>query len=227
MGAARGADYLEAEAAPLRLHRPGLRIVELGAGVGWLSLVLAANLPAAARVLATEQAAGHAWLQANVARNAHLPLTALRTCVCDWSAFASSGSGHARDGGSSGSSSSGGGSDADAAADAAAAELQGPWDVVLGSDLVYNEAGVRQLPRALAALAHPETTVLYAHTKRRFEHMDGDFFAALADAGLVWREVREAWAPPPPPSPPAFESLFPDMRLAVFRISLAAVPVVV
>lgn len=95
---------------------------------------------------------------------------------------------------------------------------RGRWDFIVGSDLVYNEDGCQLLPRVFAQLSTPETVILYAHTKRRFEMLDSDFFQNLELEGLVVEEVRERWAPATPPSPPAFASLFPDMRIAVFRI---------
>lgn len=95
---------------------------------------------------------------------------------------------------------------------------RGRWDFIVGSDLVYSEDGCRLLPRVLAQLSSPETVILYAHTKRRFEMLDSDFFQHLELEGLVVEEVKERWAPAAPPSPPPFASLFPDMRIAVFRI---------
>jgi hypothetical protein len=50
--------------------------------------------------------------------------------------------------------------------------------------------------------------------------MDMDFFAALEAAGLSCEEVREPGAPSPPPSPVPYAELFPDKRIAVFRITL-------
>lgn len=93
------------------------------------------------------------------------------------------------------------------------------WDFIVGSDLVYNEEGCRLLPRVLAQLAQPGTVILYAHTKRRFEMLDADFFGNLRKEGLAVEEVKERWAPEAPSSPPPFESVFPDMRIAVFRIA--------
>lgn len=49
--------------------------------------------------------------------------------------------------------------------DGAVASLRGQhWDLILGSDLLYHEAGVRALPSVLMALATAQTTILYAHT---------------------------------------------------------------
>lgn len=110
------------------------------------------------------------------------------------------------------------------------------WDIVVGSDLVYNSAGVAALPALLASLLEPpipqlqqqhqerqhQTVFYYAHTKRRFEAADADFLDALAVHGLHCEEVFASEQPPPPPSPPPFSSLFPEMRIAVYRITRIA-----
>lgn len=304
------ADYLEAVADTIGLTRPGVSILELGSGVGFVSMCLAANLPHASRITATEQAEGGAveWLLSNISQNSHLNLRHLHVSVCDWNSFAicdtdkvnghramplteencqtqdSEGANVREDGdcwGMQGQQwddtglapercfrSGKGSKDGLAAhsrslceeeqfaarANPSAAErtcnaaygdavsskeillgdntvsetkrgapMDRPctsqsWDFIFGSDLVYNEAGCELLPRTLAALASEQTQVLYAHTKRRFEMLDCDFFANLLAAGLEYEEVREPWAASPPPSPPAFTSLFPEMRIAVFRI---------
>lgn len=49
------------------------------------------------------------------------------------------------------------------------------WDVIVGSDLIYNDAGARALPRVLATLMRPgdasanqrQPVCFYAHTKHR------------------------------------------------------------
>lgn len=154
--------------------------------------------------------------------------------------------------------------------------LSTPWDVIIGSDLVYNKAGVKGLPRVLAALmkqcAPASSTIrccgcsraagqlpssrcscskvvttaaaaldtscsssscslqhqqhrpvfYYAHTKHRFDAYDVELFAELEDLGLTVEEVIEDGEELPPPSPPPFSSLYPDMRCAVFKISRTA-----
>ncbi|PNW73462.1 hypothetical protein CHLRE_14g632839v5 [Chlamydomonas reinhardtii] len=93
------------------------------------------------------------------------------------------------------------------------------WDLIIGSDLVYNEVGAVYLPRVLRALSRPgHTRVLYAHTKHRFDTWDMRFYEELAAQGLSLAEVWETGAPSPPPSPPPLTELFPDMRVAVFQI---------
>jgi hypothetical protein len=66
-------DYLEAEQAVLGLRRSGLRVLELGAGCGWLGLTVAHNLTGCS-VLLTEQQTGGAveHLLENIAVNRHL-----------------------------------------------------------------------------------------------------------------------------------------------------------
>lgn len=87
---------------------------------------------------------------------------------------------------------------------------------------MYNEEGCGLLPHTIAALASKGTQIFYAHTKRRFEMLDHDFFSALDKAGLSHEEVAEPWACRPPESPTAFSSLFPEMRIAVYRITVKA-----
>jgi len=48
--------------------------------------------------------------------------------------------------------------------------------------------------------------------------MDVLLFERLEAEGLTVQEVVETGQQLPPPSPPPFTSLFPDMRCAVFKI---------
>lgn len=52
--------------------------------------------------------------------------------------------------------------------------------------------------------------------------MDVTLFERLEAEGLAVEEVCEAGCELQPPSPPPFSSLFPDMRIAVFKIYKAA-----
>jgi hypothetical protein len=70
-----------------------------------------------------------------------------------------------------------------------------------------------------------ETVMYYAHTKHRFDAMDVDLFEQLEGLGLCVQEVVEAGQQLPPPSPPPFSSLYPEMRCAVFKISRRAAAV--
>lgn len=208
--AVRLGDFLEAQGVKLGLTRQGVRILELGSGIGWLGMLLACNLQDAKAVVCTEQAAGGAmdWLNYNIKCNHHLPLARLQTSVCDWRSydnrFIASGDNSAPD--------------ASAASSNKALDAE-VWDFVLGSDLVYNEEGAQLLPKVLAKFSGSDTTILYCHTKRRFEHLDVELMHNLQMAGFTVQEVTEPWAPSPPASPEPFSELFPDMRLAILLLS--------
>ncbi|PRW57925.1 Nicotinamide N-methyltransferase-like [Chlorella sorokiniana] len=259
--ARRLAAYLSAAAGELGLRRPGLRLLELGSGTGWLGANVARNMPEAALVVLTEQPDGLAHLRRNVALNSArgLPVGHVRVQSCDWRAYgpeAAAGSGGKQDSvAGCGSSAAGGSGDGPAAAEgkAAAAAAAGaaaagvdpaapapaltsaeeqqkeeldlaavPWDFIIGSDLIYNEIGSRCLPRVLAALARPQTQVLYCHTKHRFDLLDMEFLEQLEACGLCCEEVWEPGVPPPPQSPPLRfppTDLFPEQRIAVYRIT--------
>lgn len=172
----------------LLFAQPAQRILELGSGTGWLGMTLAQNLPAQ-MIWLTETVDDHAlvWLQQQVDRNrdAGRSLPNLEVRACDWSWFARPGessAGHAAEGVGSG--------------DGAAATLRAEhWDLILGSDLLYHEIGVRSLPRVLSALSTPRTRIFYAHTMYRFENFDRDFFSELLKVGLQYRRVWPTLAP--------------------------------
>lgn len=81
---------------------------------------------------------------------------------------------------------------------------------------------MKLLPQVIRAHMHSHTKVFYAHTKRRFEHYDVDFFENLRAQGLLVEEVREAGVESPPPSPPPFTDLFGDMRIAIYEMAVAS-----
>ncbi|EFJ39977.1 hypothetical protein VOLCADRAFT_100272 [Volvox carteri f. nagariensis] len=396
--ARRLCSFLEEVGPDLGLFRPGLKVLELGAGLGWLGMTLARNLPAAEVVVLTEQEEGRGldWLRHNLALNTHLPgMRVVRAEPCDWRQYydraqragstddfqrpllqvqdqdrldldldlnsqstpreggpdqetwsegvaTAGGGGGGTSGGNgvvAGYVNRGGAASRDAAgsyccgegiasASASAAGGSGSggggggcclhalqWDLILGSDLVYNSVGAECLPRThkgphppwmqprvMRALAGPDTRILYCHTKHRFDTHDMQcpisgfsdvpygyfppihthegkttklpspdsnaaaataelwvswevvygnggqppssrpppgqrikffqlisrlplsthFFSELALCGLDCREVREPNVPTPPPSPPPLTELFPEMRIAVYDIGLAA-----
>ena len=222
-----------------RLRRRGVRVLELGAGCGWLGLCLARALPEAGLVVLTEQA-GPALrhTQRNVAANRD---GRVATAELDWGvALAHPGRPvrvaprrlRWKDGGKERAAEEGpgaGGSSYEFVPDGGEVS---EFDVVLGSDLVYNEEGMRALPRLLATLlaASPACLCLYAHTKRRFETLDVDFYNELADAGLRVTELEAPGAPPRPASPPPLlerleagdlDATFPPKRVAVLHIERA------
>eukprot|EP01062_Namystynia_karyoxenos_P039490 TRINITY_DN28689_c0_g1_i2.p1 TRINITY_DN28689_c0_g1~~TRINITY_DN28689_c0_g1_i2.p1 ORF type:complete len:243 (+),score=65.60 TRINITY_DN28689_c0_g1_i2:82-810(+) len=186
------ADFLDEMARPLQLFPEGATVLELGSGAGWLGLTVGRNAPGC-RVVLTEQAAGGAldWLRHNIekGRQQGLPLDGVEAAECDWT-------------------------QAGAPGQPAQGLLAQHWDVVLGSDLVYDEAGVEMLPRVLRAVIGPATRCFYAHTRHRLEHLDMRFLTRVEREGLAVREVWAPSAPSPPPSPEPLAELFPEMRAA-------------
>ena len=184
------------------------RALELGSGNGWLGMALVRERERSGvgEMVMTERARGGAleWLRRRVEANAAWTRDGSGAIACkalDWVEFA-------RD------EADGGDDDGEFAG----------FDAIFGSDLVYDRDGVEALPRVVAALLrrNPGAEFWYAHTKHRYDGMDEDFFAEIERCGLSREEVREDGVPTPPPSPPPFESLFPDQRIAVYRISLDA-----
>ena len=192
----RLAEYLAAATVELDLSHPGLRIIELGSGTGWLGATVARNCPSAALVCLTEQEEGVPWLQHNIELNRQrgLGLANVRVQACDWRHVAAAGGGGSGGNQQPASPPAAAGSAAAVAAadgdDPPPIDLQGTaWDLCLGSDLIYNEVGSTCLPRVLAALAGPSTHILYCHTKHRFDLLDLEFFQNLEACCLVCQEV--------------------------------------
>ena len=96
------------------------------------------------------------------------------------------------------------------------------WDVLVGSDLVYDDDGVRYLPRVVRHFLRNNEPAyfLYAHTKYRYELRDMALWREFHECGLDVEEVREDGAPSPPSSPEPLTQLFPEKRIAVLRITL-------
>lgn len=211
--AGRMASFLEAEAAALGLSVPGVSILELGAGLGWLGMVCARNIPGAACVCLTEQEEGRGveWLAHNVALNPALPN--LLVLPCDWNDYC------VREGGAATTISRSREDSEQPPVGPVCPSTGRPWDFVIGSDLIYTEGGSEALPQALRGVATPgHTRILYCHTKHRFDHLDILLVEGLHRWGLGWEEVREAGVPTPPPSPPPLTELFPEKRIGVFSI---------
>eukprot|EP00039_Didymoeca_costata_P002408 m.60000 g.60000 ORF g.60000 m.60000 type:complete len:236 (+) comp11286_c0_seq1:176-883(+) len=192
--------YLEMEQKLLDLHKDGKKIIELGAGCGYLGLIIAKNI-ASAHVCVTEMATGGALshLKHNIKLNQHKEMVGnnIEAKECDWIDYGDDGNDSA-----------------------ASLDLLGQqWDIIVGSDLVYNDIGVAYLPKVISKLASKDTTTLYCHTKHRYDMMDHDFLLNCEKEGL---DVEEVWAhdeTAPPPSPPPWENLFNEHRIVVWKIS--------
>lgn len=194
-------DFCESEADEIGLLRDGATVLELGAGCGFLGMMIARNVPSLKTCLLTEMETGGALehLQHNVDLNHDLLEGRATTSACDWVTFGQPGS------------------DPDST-DPVAAEH---WDIIVASDLVYDEAGVEMLPRVLGRLICGGTVCFYCHTLHRYDMMDADFLQALKAEDLVVTEVRRRSEATPPPSPPPFECLFNEHRLVIWRITRA------
>lgn len=272
--ARRLVEYFECVADEEGLTRPGVRVLELGAGTGWLAMALARNLPNARSIVPTEMASGGAlaWLQRNMCANERdrrdggdglWKPGVLSAVECDWSTYlggAATKSGYGDDemgGGEFGDGDGDGEADCNGDADGecvirdtdeqspstSSSFLNStPWDFIVGSDLVYDDDGTWMLPKVFRALldysskarrkelmtmnqsdapAKKTACAFYAHTKYRYELRDIEFFAEMKKCGLVLTEVKEPNAPTPPSSPEALSQLFPEKRIAVFRITRA------
>ena len=114
-------------------------------------------MPAVEHIYLSEMLDGgaFAWLQHNVALNAALSLRAVQAIPCDWAWFAASGDIGEQ---GEGSGDTAGEEAAHAASDHVIAQARSivqstSFDLVIGSDLVYEEEGMRALVRVFAVLA--------------------------------------------------------------------------
>ncbi|CAJ1371086.1 unnamed protein product, partial [Effrenium voratum] len=198
-------DFLEAQWGQLMADEAP-RAVELGAGTGWLGMTLARNVATAGCVCLTEQASGGAmeWLEQNLSANvaAGLPLEPVQLQELDWSRWAAG----------------------------EPVQLpqppEGSWDLLIGSDLIYSQAGVQLLPRVLRSFAEafPQLTMLYCHTLHRFDDFDLEFCREIRQQGLQYRVVAAEGAARPAEAGSdldPLEELFPEKRVVVFQISLS------
>jgi len=137
----------------------GKRYLELGSGCGWLGCNLANNLPDSTFVL-TEQEEGGALEW--LQHNINLGKQKnVEGKPLDWSSREEF-------------------------------KVEGPWDMIIGSDLVYNEVGAKLLPLVMKTQcdrSNGECPIFYAHTLRRFDHLDEMFFENLQSHGLQFQEV--------------------------------------
>lgn len=199
-------------------------------------MTLAANLPNASRVCVTETRAGGAlkWLARNVARNEDGSGTGgglwrpgvVHVEACDWTAYGDEDGTPMEEPTSKDDSAPRDDEDAphDDESTGVNPRLEAmEWDVLVGSDLVYDDDGVRYLPRVVRHFLrnnNEPTYFLYAHTKYRYELRDMALWREFHECGLDVEEVREDGAPSPPSSPEPLTQLFPEKRIAVLRITL-------
>ena len=176
--------------------RTKLRILELGSGTGWLAVNLglaAIDKRQSLEIVATEQA-GPALehLRNNIQR--FFPVdhkgaeadVVVRADELDWALF------DCHDNCLTSALRKGFSMEGPGGRSEQAARVQGRFDLVVGSDLVYNEVGSDYLPAVMAKLLEDEegcTECYYAHTFHRFDHLDERFLARLYEVGLEAREV--------------------------------------
>jgi len=194
-------------------------IIELGSGNGWLAMQLLTNYDEDIYYIATEMENGGAldWLERiieeNVRRNLFRNDVKIKCKALDWNAVDEFDLGVLRE------------NDDDEDKDDRNEKKKKKFDLILGSDLVYEESGVKLLPKVIKRLlrekCEKEAYMLYSHTKHRYDAMDCDFLENLEVEGLECVEVRIR-DEELPPSPPPFSSLFPEQRIAIYRISLFA-----
>lgn len=208
-----------------RAKHDGVRILELGSGTGWLGLSLARNVLNLTEICLTERREGLDFLKKNVDRyvlsrkeedkrkeSVKLKPTQeeeadglITVCECDWEE---------------------GCCDYLIPKKKSDADSRRCWDLVIGSDLIYESSGCRHLPLIWRALLESSsndnsiTTVLYCHTKRRYEDLDYQLFDMIEELGMTYKEEVENEADERSPSPPPYSEAFPEQRIAIFRISL-------
>lgn len=185
--------------------KPSMRVLELGAGTGWLGLTLALNVPNIHELMLTERDEGIRFLSSNVLAfqsSTRHSCQHISTRALDWT--------HGCEG-----------------------EIVGTqWDLVIGSDLLYEEEGVRALVRCWKELLEADTcgniSILYCHTFGRFETIDELLDEELSTQALIAKDIprkddeyEDEDCRYKEDAPPAYSELFPEMRQSVLSISLS------
>lgn len=159
--------WLEARQTSLGLNLPGLRIIELGSGVGWFGLNLSANLEHAAPLVLTDRAEAVQSLKDNCGRfKSHKGTNNFCVEQMDWREWQTPHD------------------------STPTLPTGGPFDLILGSDLCWNSETTSSLPWAVKALLEDgkaknrDTRVLYGHWHRSPKVMP-IFMEACAVAGIL------------------------------------------
>ena len=176
------------------------RVLELGAGTGWLGLSLAAE--GSFEVALTEQRAEEAQslLRDNVEKNR--PLVGSRCCTAIVDFFDTDPLMHL--------------------------PRDDSFDLIIGADLVYTREIVVAFCRTVGkVLRHYHCCMLYAHTFRRFDHLDNLMIEEMEANGVQMARVcpetgEEAAVVPVDESGESFEDfeLFPEQRIEVLKLKL-------
>jgi hypothetical protein len=175
--------WLERQQNELGLNRPGIAILELGAGQGWLGNVLASNTNSADVVLTDRlEAVNDLHSYAAGAREGLMQsCTSLRVEALDWNAFTPSQLGFAH---------------------SSLASLPAPlvgdaFDVIVGTDLVATSSLGRALAWVIRALLEKgvqqgvqRTSVFYGHWCRS-PRILALFLEHCSDAGLTCEDCTE------------------------------------
>ena len=191
------ADFLEATGAVAAAARCAntrgseAKLLELGSGCGWLGICVAANHPDVDVHLTDQEEEGQlAWTEHNVELSGVRESCGARCTTLPLDWVT-------------------GNPDVEANC----------YDLIFGSDLVYNEAGVELLPLLLKRLlVGSKTRFLYAHTRYRYEDADMTFYQNIAAQGLLIRECYADGTEAPPTSPLPMTQVFPEKRIAIFEI---------
>lgn len=220
-------------------RRRSLRVLELGAGCGKLGLTIALNCRPAVSVLLTEQPDGLEHLERNVRLNDPSGDLDARAVACDWGDFVVAAAEAEQDAAD----------DDEALLWRSCARVAPPShklpvaDVIVGSDLIYLLEGAHALPRTLSALlrraeearrkrtgdgadaaASPSPVAYYSHTRHRFDALDLELEQQCAACGLEMVELGQESGKEVGGgrggSPPPFTELFPEHRVAMYRIRL-------
>lgn len=155
--------------------RAGDRVLELGAGIGWLALTLAASVDSL-RVVATDQAAQLPLLQHNVDLfQAPVAARTSRVDVVPLDFFA----------------------DAAAVSDLRCSVAQ--WSLVIASDVVYSLPLARAFASTVARILHADVgetkrqpcCMLYCHTVRRYDDVDRELLRSLRQCGVAVSELAD------------------------------------